>query len=193
MIVVSLLPAEPQWVFCCAVTINRVILGGRIENEWAMSETVILKKYASRRLYNPENSSYVTLNQVSDIIRGGKDVQVLDAKTSEDVTAFILTQIILEEAKNRNTLFPPSLLHLAIRYGGSILHEFFDKHLQDSINSYLQYKQTFDEQFGKWLNMGMNYSEIARNAMKGLSPLPGLSPQSDQHPQEKTNKKKKGR
>ena len=162
-------------------------------NEWAMSETVILKKYASRRLYNPENSSYVTLNQVACIIRGGKDVQVLDAKTSEDVTAFILTQIILEEAKNKNALLPPPLLHLAIRYGGSILHEFFDKHLQDAINSYLQYKQTFDEQFGKWLNTGMNYSEMARNALKGLSPFPGFSPQSGPHPQEKTNKKKKGR
>jgi polyhydroxyalkanoate synthesis repressor PhaR len=161
--------------------------------EWAMSETVILKKYASRRLYNPENSSYVTLNQVADIIRGGKDVLVLDAKTREDVTAFILTQIILEESKNKNSLLPPPLLHLAIRYGNSILHEFFDKHLQDSINSYLQYKQAFDEQFGKWLNMGMSYSEMARNAMKGRSPFPEASPQPDPHPQEKTNKNKKGR
>ena len=158
-----------------------------------MNETVILKKYASRRLYNPENSSYVTLNQVADIIRGGKDVQVLDAKTSEDVTAFILTQIILEEAKNKNALLPPPLLHLAIRYGGNLLHEFFDKHLQDSINSYLQYKQAFDDQFGKWLNMGMNYSEMARNAIKGLAPFPGFSPHPDPHHQEKTSKKKKGR
>jgi len=159
-----------------------------------MNETVILKKYASRRLYNPENSSYVTLNQVADIIKAGKDVQVLDAKTSEDVTAFILTQIILEEAKNKNALLPPPLLHLAIRYGGNLLQEFFDKHLQDSINSYLQYKKAFDEQFGKWLNMGMNYSELARNAMKGVSPFPtGLSPQTEKHPQEKANKKKKGR
>jgi len=158
-----------------------------------MIETVILKKYASRRLYNPENSSYVTLNQVADIIRGGKDVQVLDAKTNEDVTAFILTQIILEEAKNKNALLPTPLLHLAIRYGGSILNEFFDKHLQDSINSYLQYKQAFDEQFGKWLNMGMNYSEMARNAMKELSPFPGFSPQSGPNPQDKTSKKKEDR
>jgi polyhydroxyalkanoate synthesis repressor PhaR len=158
-----------------------------------MSETVILKKYASRRLYNPENSSYVTLTQVADIIRDDKDVQVLDAKTSEDVTAFILTQIILEEAKNRNTLLPAPLLLLAIRYGGSILHEFFDKHLQDAINSYLQYKQSFDDQFGKWLNLGMNYSDMTRNAMKGISPFPAFSPQSGQNPKEKINKKKKGR
>ncbi|PKN05960.1 MAG: transcriptional regulator [Deltaproteobacteria bacterium HGW-Deltaproteobacteria-7] len=150
-----------------------------------MIETITLKKYASRRIYNPENSSYVTLNQVADIIRSGKDVQVIDAKTNEDVTAFILTQIILEEAKNKNTLLPSPLLHLTIRYGSTVLQEFFDKHLQDAINSYLQYKQAFDEQFSKWMNMGMNYTEMAQKAMKGM---PGFSSQ----PENKPGKKKKG-
>jgi len=158
-----------------------------------MSETVVLKKYASRRLYNPENSSYVTLNQVADLIRGNKDVQILDAKTNEDVTAFILTQVILEEAKNKNTLLPVPLLHLVIRYGGSVLHEFFEKHLQDTINSYLQYKQAFDQHFSKWLNVGMNYSEMARKVMDDISPFPGFQPRAGgQHAVEKQGKKKKG-
>jgi polyhydroxyalkanoate synthesis repressor PhaR len=157
-----------------------------------MNETVILKKYASRRLYNPENSSYVTLNQVAELIRKGKDVKVLDAKTNEDVTAFILTQIILEETKNKNALLPVPLLHLIIRFGGTVLQEFFDKHLQDAINSYLQYKQAFDEQFSKWMNMGMNYTEMAQKAMKGLSPFPGFPPPTGPRPEEKNSKKKKG-
>jgi polyhydroxyalkanoate synthesis repressor PhaR len=157
-----------------------------------MNEIVILKKYASRRLYNPQNSSYVTLNQVAEIIRDGKDVKVLDAKTDEDVTAFILTQIILEEAKNKSALLPTPLLLLIIRSGGTVLQEFFEKHLQDAISSYLQYKQAFDEQFSKWMNMGMNYSEMARKAMDGISPLTGFHPQPNQRSEEKQGKKKKG-
>ncbi len=157
-----------------------------------MADTVILKKYASRRLYNPENSSYVTISQVADIIRNGKDVQVLDAKSNEDVTAFILTQIILEEAKNKNALLPSPLLHLTIRYGSTVLQEFFDKHLQEAIQSYLQYRQAFNDQFSKWLNMGMNYSEMAQKAMKDLTAFPGFSPDETLRPREKPGKKKKG-
>jgi polyhydroxyalkanoate synthesis repressor PhaR len=157
-----------------------------------MNDNVVLKKYASRRLYNPLNSSYVTLNQVADLIRTGKDIKVLDAKTDEDVTAFILTQIIMEEAKNKNALLPVPLLHLIIRYGSTVLQEFFEKHLEDTINSYLQYKQAVDDQFSKWLNMGVNYSEMTHNALKGLSPFPGFSPQRGPRPPEKPGKKKKG-
>ena len=69
-----------------------------------MTEKITLKKYANRRLYDTEQSHYVTLNQVADRIRRGQQVEVLDAKTKEDVTAFILTQILLEEAKNKNVL-----------------------------------------------------------------------------------------
>lgn len=156
-----------------------------------MGETIVLKKYASRRLYNPENSSYVTLNQVCDIIRAGKDVQVLDAKTGEDVTAFILTQIILEEARNKNALLPAPLLHLIIRSGGTVLQEFFEKHLQDTINSYLQLKEAFDSQFSKWLNMGMNYSDMARTAMRGMSSFTDMFQKGPVSP-EKGRKKKRG-
>ena len=66
-----------------------------------MPNRVKLKKYANRRLYDMEKSKYVTLNQVADLIRQGRQVEVVDAKTKEDVTAFILTQIILEEAKKK--------------------------------------------------------------------------------------------
>ena len=93
-----------------------------------MGEKVLLKKYPNRRLYNTETSSYVTLGQVSDLIKEGRQVQVVDVKTDEDVTAFILTQIIVEEARNKNALLPSPLLHLVICYGGNILSEFFEKY-----------------------------------------------------------------
>ena len=102
-----------------------------------MPERVLLKKYANRRLYDTEKSAYITLSQVSDIIREGRQVQVVDAKTEEDVTAFILTQIIVEEARKNNSLLPVTLLHLIIQYGETVLSEFFDKYLELTIRNYL--------------------------------------------------------
>ncbi len=79
-----------------------------------MNDRIVLKKYANRRLYDTQKSAYVTLSEVADIIRQGKTIQAIDAKTKEDVTAFVLTQIILEEAKNNNALLPVPLLHMII-------------------------------------------------------------------------------
>jgi len=155
-------------------------------------DTVVLKKYASRRLYNPEDSTYVTLAQVADLIRGGQDIQVFDAKTKEDVTAFILTQILLEEARNKSTLLPAPLLHLIIRSGGKELQEFFDKHLQQAINTYLQYKKAFDEQFSVWINTSMNFSEMAHKTFSGLSPFQGPPPKPDKPAPEEKDRRKKG-
>jgi len=153
---------------------------------------LILKKYASRRLYNPENSSYVTLNQVADIIRGGTDVQVIDAKTAEDVTAFILTQIILEETRNKNALLPIPLLHLIIRSGSNDLKEFFEKHLQQALNTYMEYRKAFDEQFDKWLNVGLNYSEMAQKTLSDLTTFQSLYSKPGKRPKGSPSRKKKG-
>ncbi len=124
-----------------------------------MPNKVKLKKYANRRLYDMEKSTYVTLNQVTSLIRQGRQVEVVDAKTKEDVTAFILTQIILEEAKRKNFLLPLPVLHLIIQYGDNILGEFFEKYLQQMIQTYLAHKQAVDEQFKKWLEMGLDYQK----------------------------------
>ena len=136
-----------------------------------MPDIVKLKKYANRRLYDTEKSEYVTLNQVADLIRQGRRVEILDAKTREDVTAFILTQIILEEAKNKNFLLPIPVLHLIIQYGDNVLGEFFEKYLQQMIQTYLAHKQAMDEQFNKWLEMGLDFSDMAQKTMAGLTPF----------------------
>lgn len=133
-----------------------------------MAEKVLLKKYPNRRLYDTEKSTYVTLHQVADLIKFGRRVEVIDAKTEEDVTAFILHQIILEEARMKNGLLPVSLLHLIIRYGETVLKEFFEKYLQQTIENYLTYKTTFDEQFRKWLDLGMDLSDATQKTMTGL-------------------------
>ena len=153
-----------------------------------MPEKILLKKYANRRLYDTEKSTYVTLAHVAHMIKEGRQVEVVDAKTKEDVTAFILTQIILEEAKNKNALLPAPLLHLVIQHGGNVLQEFFDNHLQQTIKNYLIYKKTADEQFSKWLDMGMDFSTMAQKTMSGLSPF---NPFFDQASSEKNQKGEK--
>ena len=139
-----------------------------------MVPKVLLKKYANRRLYDTERSSYVTLQQVSDLIKSGRQVEVIDAKTSEDVTAFILTQIIVEEAKNKNTLLPVPLLHLVIQYGENVLGEFFDKYLEMTIKNYLSYRDAFDEQFRTWLGVGKGISNVASRTVPVLAPWKSL-------------------
>jgi polyhydroxyalkanoate synthesis repressor PhaR len=134
-----------------------------------MAQKVLFKKYANRRLYDTEKSTYVTLDQVSDLIKNGRQVEVIDAKTQEDVTAFILTQIIMEEAKNKNSLLPVTLLHLVIRYGQNVLSEFFEKYLELTIKNYLSYRAALDEQFRKWLDMGKDLSAFAQKTLPPLT------------------------
>jgi polyhydroxyalkanoate synthesis repressor PhaR len=141
-----------------------------------MADKVVLKKYANRRLYDTERSAYVTLDEVADMIKAGKEVRALDAKTKEDVTEFILTQIVLEKARKRNALLPVPLLHMIIRYGDNVLGEFFDKYLELIIKNYLSYKSKVDEQYKKWLGFGMDLSEVAKQSMAGMPPFPFFKP-----------------
>lgn len=136
-----------------------------------MGHKITLKKYPNRRLYDTENSTYVTLSDVADMIRKGYQVEVIDLKSSQDVTAFILTQIIMEQAKKNNTLLPVSLLHLIIRFGENILSEFFEKYLEQIIQSYLNYKKNMEEQFRICLELGIDLSSMAEKTITQLAPF----------------------
>ena len=130
-----------------------------------MPEKVVLKKYANRRLYHTEKRAFVSLSQVADLVKQGREIEISDDKTGEDVTAFILTQIVLEEAKKKTLLLPISLLHLLIRYGDSVLGEFFDNYLEQTLKNYLAYKSAMDAQFQKWLEVGQNFTTLTQKAM----------------------------
>ncbi len=136
-----------------------------------MTDRIVLKKYANRRLYDTHKSAYVTLAEVADSIRQGRSVSAFDAKTKEDVTAFVLTQIVLEEVKNKNALLPVPLLHIIIRYGENVLQDFFNNYLEQTINAYLTYKRQADEQFQKWLDVGMDISGMAQESISRLNPF----------------------
>ena len=137
-----------------------------------MAEKVVLKKYANRRLYDTEKRAFVSLAQIADLVKEGREIEIRDDKTGEDVTAFILTQIVLEEAKKKSLLLPVSLLYLLIRYGDSVLSEFFDNYLEQVLKNYLNYKSAMDSQFRTWLELGQDLSSLSQKAMAGLTPAP---------------------
>jgi polyhydroxyalkanoate synthesis repressor PhaR len=136
--------------------------------------TLLLKKYNNRRLYDTEKSIYVTLDYVTDVVRQGRKIKVTDAKTGEDVTSAILTQIVLEEARKKKYLLPPPLLYLIIQHGEGVLTDFFEKYLEQTIKNYLMYRNMADDQFKKLLEYGDNFSKMNPQAMAGLSSFKSL-------------------
>src|SRR5689334_6243526 len=84
----------------------------------AMPETRIIKRYANRKLYDTEHSRYVTLDQISEMIRAGDDVKIVDNKTKEDLTTVTLAQIIFEEEKKQRSFLPLGAMRNIIQSGG---------------------------------------------------------------------------
>ncbi len=106
---------------------------------------MIVKKYGNRRLYDTEQSRYITLDELTERIREGAEVRVVDAKTGQDLTQTTLTQIIIE-GRGAASLLPASLLHQMIRLTDDVLAEFFGRYLQGALELYLQARrnsQTF--------------------------------------------------
>ena len=91
---------------------------------------VVVKKYANRRLYNTETSSYVTLEDLAVMVRGGRDFTVFDAKSGEDITRSVLTQIIVEEESKGRNLLPESFLRHLIGFYGDSLQTVLPRYLE---------------------------------------------------------------
>jgi polyhydroxyalkanoate synthesis repressor PhaR len=141
-----------------------------------MDNPRVYKKYANRRIYDTRDSHYVTLEELAAVIRQGSEVKIVDAKTNADVTAYILTQIVLEQAKNNNALLPPPILHMIIQYGDNVLTEFFETYLQQIVRNYIQYKKSVDAQFKRWLDLGMGLSPAARGSSQAANPFAAFFP-----------------
>lgn len=136
-----------------------------------MDNVILIKKYPNRRLYNTKTSGYITVKDVAALIESGQRVEVQDVTTNEDVTALVLTQIIMDKAKMNQCLLPVSLLHLVIQYGDNILNEFFEKHLEKTVESYLVYRKTMDDQVNAYLDMGMDFTNLAEKTFKEMDSM----------------------
>ncbi|HBC55135.1 MAG TPA: polyhydroxyalkanoate synthesis repressor PhaR, partial [Alphaproteobacteria bacterium] len=106
------------------------------------TEPVIIKKYANRRLYNTASSRYVTLEQLSEMVKSGEEFRVLDAKTDEDITRSVLTQIIFEEENKGQNLLPVNFLRQLIQMYGNALQPFVPSYLETAMETFLRNQET---------------------------------------------------
>ena len=97
---------------------------------------IVIKKYANRRLYNTSSSSYITLDDLSRMTREGQDFQVLDAKTGNDITHTILTQIIMEEEASGEPLLPVSFLRQLIAMYGNSMQALMPSYLEATMDNF---------------------------------------------------------
>ncbi|OVE81967.1 hypothetical protein BVY03_01575 [bacterium K02(2017)] len=97
-------------------------------------KTIIIKRYQNRKLYDTQNSTYVTLEDIGTMVREGHDVRVIDNKTKDDLTSVTLTQIIFEEEKRKKSLLPLNALKNIIRNGGDAIKDIVNK-TTDSVHS----------------------------------------------------------
>jgi polyhydroxyalkanoate synthesis repressor PhaR len=103
-------------------------------------KVAIVKKYANRRLYNTATSSYVTLDELSRMVRDGEEFVVYDAKTGEDITRSVLTQIILEEDGKGRNLLPIGFLRQLIGFYDDQLHAFLPRYLEMSMENFAKHQ-----------------------------------------------------
>lgn len=111
-------------------------------------QPITIKKYANRRLYNTGTSAYVTLEDLADMVKKGQDFLVYDAKTGEDITRSVLTQIIFEqEGKNGQSLLPITFLRQLIRFYGDSMQMLVPSYLEFTIDKLTKEQQNFRDQF----------------------------------------------
>jgi polyhydroxyalkanoate synthesis repressor PhaR len=144
---------------------------------------VRIKKYANRRLYNTATSSYVTLDYLAQMVREGQDFTVEDAKTGEDITRSVLTQIIVEEEAKGQTMLPINFLRQLISLYGDNLQFLVPRYLEQSMEAFAknqeQMRQYMRESFGgifpfdRFQEMSKQNVAFFEQAMRMWSPFRG--------------------
>jgi polyhydroxyalkanoate synthesis repressor PhaR len=119
-------------------------------------EPVTIKKYANRRLYNTGTSTYVTLEDLAAMVKGGEDFLVYDAKTGEDITRSVLTQIIFEQENKEGgqNLLPVNFLRQLIRFYGDSMQMLVPRYLEVSMESLTREQEKFRQQLTQTFGMG---------------------------------------
>src|SRR5438552_14754431 len=145
------------------------------------TKPVVVKKYANRRLYNTATSSYVTLDDLAKMIKEGGDFVVYDAKTGEELTRSVLTQIIVEQEQKGQNLLPISFLRQLISYYGDSMQFLVPGYLEQAMIAFAGNQDQMRDSlratfgifpFGQFEEMGKQNIALFERALKMLSPYP---------------------
>ena len=126
-----------------------------------VSGKVTIKKYANRRLYDTESSTYITLDRLAQMVREGREFEVVDAKTGEDITRQVLTQIIVdEEARGGTTMLPINFLKQLIGLYGNSMQNFVPQYLEAAMDAFQRNQSAARDAFG-----GNMFADLAKRNM----------------------------
>ena len=121
---------------------------------------VTIKKYANRRLYDTESSTYITLDRLAQMVREGREFEVVDAKTGDDITRQVLTQIIVDEESRGSTMLPLNFLKQLIGLYGNSMQTFVPQYLEAAMDAFQRNQATVRDAFG-----GNVFADIAKRNM----------------------------
>ena len=121
---------------------------------------VTIKKYANRRLYDTESSTYITLDRLAAMIREGRDFEVVDAKTGDDITHQVLTQIIVEEEARGGTMLPVNFLRQLIGLYGGSMQSAVPQYLEAAMDAFSKNQEAMRDAFG-----GKVFADLAKRNM----------------------------
>ncbi len=124
------------------------------------SGKVTIKKYANRRLYDTESSTYITLDRLAQMVREGREFEVVDAKTGEDITRQVLTQIIVDEEARGSTMLPINFLKQLIGLYGNSMQNFVPSYLEAAMEAFQRNQSAVQDAFG-----GNVFADIAKRNM----------------------------
>jgi polyhydroxyalkanoate synthesis repressor PhaR len=146
---------------------------------------ITIKKYANRRLYNTATSSYVTLDHLCQMVKDGFDFVVFDAKTGEDITRSVLTQIIVEEESKGQNLLPINFLRQLISFYGDNLQFLLPRYLEQSMDSFalnqVQMRKYLQDSFGgmfpfnRFEELGKQNMAFLEQAMRMWNPFKAVT------------------
>ena len=137
--------------------------------EKSSEDPIVIKKYANRRLYNTATSSYVTLDFLSELVKGGQDFIVFDAKSGDDITRTVLTQIIFEQEGKGQNLLPVQFLRQLISYYGDSMQNYVPSYLEMSMDSFKRNQDKFKEQLTDTLSAAPGYKMFEDNVRKNMA------------------------
>lgn len=129
---------------------------------------IVIKKYANRRLYDTESSSYVTLDDLAALVREGRDFVVRDAKTGQDLTRQVLTQIIFEQENRGQTLLSEDFLRHLIRFYGDSLAGMLPRYLQSSIETFVSHQEEMRRMIGQRLDPTAMFKLMGEMTEQGM-------------------------
>ena len=134
--------------------------------------TVLIKKYGNRRLYDTAGSRYVNLDDLAAMVRAGKDVRVVDAKSGHDLTRVILTQIITEDAKGKPTGLPLELLRQLIVASDEVRQEFLMWYLKSAFDTYEKLQDTVQNRLSEVQSAILSPVDIMKRFLSSSSSVP---------------------